>query len=276
MTDSALKIFEAGRLSDAIAAGNEEVKAAPQDIQRRSLLAELLCVAGDLERAERQFDAIATQDPTTAVRVAALRQLVRADMARRQVWTEGRMPEFAGTPPEHVTLRLEALMHLREGRAEEAAACLARAEEARPVVAGTHNGVPFEDFRDLDDLTAGIFEVMTVTGKYFWIPLEQVDEAVFTVPSRPLDSAWRTVQMTVRGGPEGEVVVPATYPVLSGELREALRLGRATDWIEDRAGFVTGQGLRCFLVGEESVSILDLRALAFTSAVSAQQDAPAA
>ncbi|MFG1462657.1 type VI secretion system accessory protein TagJ [Xanthobacter sp. DSM 24535] len=276
MTLSALKIFEAGRLADAIAAANEEVKAAPQDIQRRSQLAEFLCISGDLERAERQFDAIATQDPTTAVRVAALRQLVRADMARRQVWTEGRMPEFAGTPPEHVTLRLEALMHLRAGRAAEAGACLARAEEARPVVSGTHNGVAFEDFRDLDDLTAGIFEVLTVTGKYFWIPLEQVEEAVFTVPARPLDSAWRTVQMSVRGGPEGEVVVPATYPHLSGTLREALRLGRETDWVEDAGGFVSGQGLRCFLVGEDSVSVLDMRDLQFTQAVSAQREAPAA
>ena len=269
MSLSALKMFEAGRLREAIAASNEEVKAAPLDIQRRSQLAEFLCVAGDLERAERQFDAIATQDPTTAVRVAGLRQLIRADMARQQVWTEGRSPEFAAPPPEHVALRLEALMHLREGRSEEGWAALARAEAVRPPVSGTHDGVPFEDFRDLDDLTAGIFEVMTVTGKYFWIPLEQVDEAVFTAPTRPLDSAWCTVRMSVRGGPEGEVMVPATYPVRSGEVSEALKLGRETDWVDAGADCVFGQGQRCFLVGEESMPILNLRTLTFTAPATA-------
>src|ERR1700754_4210079 len=109
MTLSALQIFEAGHLHEAIAAMGEEVKATPMDIKRRSQLAEFLCVAGELERAEKQFDTISTQDPSTAIRVASLRQLVRADMARRQVWVEGRSPEFAAAPPEHVVLRLEAL-----------------------------------------------------------------------------------------------------------------------------------------------------------------------
>lgn len=270
--DPALALFEAGRLSEAVAAASERVKANPADIRLRSQLAELLCVAGELERAERQFDAIASQDPTTAIRATELRQFVRADLARREVWMQGRMPEFLLPPPPHVELRLQALMHLRAGRMDEAADHIARAETERPEVAGAMNDVPFDDFRDLDDLTGGILEVMTTMGKYFWVPLEHVVDAVVTPPSRPLDAAWCTMELTVRDGTTGQVVVPAIYADLpagagvaaASEAQAALyRTGRETEWVEEAPNYVRGQGLRCFLVGEDAVSIRDLGALVF-------------
>lgn len=263
MSATAFQLFDEGRLREAVAAMSEAVKAAPADTARRSQLAEFLCVAGELERAERQFEAIAEQDPNTAVQVSALRQLVRADMARRQVWTEGRPPEFVTEPSEHVALRLEALMHLREGRIGEAGQCLLRAEAARPEIAGHHNDTPFSDFRDLDDLTGGILEVMTTTGKYFWVPLEQVEEIEFTRPARVLDGAWSTVQISVRGGPQGEVVIPSIYPLIETPARDAVLLGRETNWIELSPECIRGEGLRCFLVGEESLSIRQLGRIVF-------------
>ena len=263
MSATAFKLFEEGRLRDAVAAMSEAVKAAPADTQVRSQLAEFLCVAGELERAERQFAAIAEQDPDAAIQAMALRQLVRSDMMRRQVWTEGRPPEFVTDPPEHAVLRLEGLMHLREGRIAEAGSCIARAEAARPALAGAHDDVPFSDFRDLDDLIGGILEVMTTTGKYFWVPLEQVDEMEFSQRARVLDGAWRTVKISVRGGPDGEVVVPAIYPLIETPPRDAILLGRETNWIEVSPECVRGEGLRCFLVGEESLSIRQLGRLTF-------------
>ncbi|TCT02460.1 type VI secretion system accessory protein TagJ [Aquabacter spiritensis] len=263
MSAAALHLFEEGRLRDAIAAMSEAVKAMPTDTQRRSQLAEFLCVAGELERAERQFEAIAEQDPTTALQVASLRQLVRADMARRQVWTEGRAPELLAPPPEHVALRLEALMHLREGRPQEAGGCLAKAEIARPALSGKSDDVPFTDFRDLDDLMGGILEVMTTTGKYYWVPMEQVDEIEFSTRARALDGAWRTAQISVRGGPDGEVVIPAIYPPIEVPAPDPILLGRETNWVEVAPDCIRGEGLRCFLVGEESVSIRQLHKIEF-------------
>ncbi|MBB3808168.1 type VI secretion system accessory protein TagJ [Pseudochelatococcus contaminans] len=267
MTAIAYELFEAGKLNAAIEAAGIAVKAAPGDIQPRSLLAEFLCVAGDFERAERQFEAIVTQDATTAVQVTRLRQILRAAGIRRQVWAEGRAPEFVTEPPSHATFRLEALMHLREGRIEAATAAVAQAEEQRPPVRGiSGDGVSFDDFRDLDDLLGGILEVLTTTGKYFWVPIEQIEEVVFSPPSRPLDTAWRTVQISVRGGPEGEVVIPGIYPGIGGDTTEALQLGRETGWVEVAPGFVRGQGLRSFLLGDNDASIFDLGQLTFTAA----------
>lgn len=266
MTKSAVDLFSEGHLADAIAAMGAEVRAHPADIERRSLLVELLCVAGDLQRADAQLAAMADQDPAAAVRIATLRQFVRADMARAQVWGEGRAPELLDAPPPHLALRLEALMHLRAGRVSDAVQALAAAEEARPALAGHHDGVAFDDFRDLDDLSAGVLEVLSSTGKYFWVPMERVELIAFHAPSRIIDGAWRAAEISVRGGPEGEVILPAIYPFAPAHEREAAALGRETEWHEIGPDCMRGEGLRCFLAGEESLTILELGRLEFEPA----------
>jgi len=265
MSASPLHLFQEGNLTGAIAAMNLQVKEKPADIAIRSQLAELLCVAGDLERAERQFEAIAQQDPKTALQVSSLRQLLRGSQARNQVFRDGRAPELLAAPPEHLTLRLEALVQLRAGDTDAAAASLVRAEEARPVVAGRHEDTAFDDFRDLDDLFGGILEVITTTGKYYWVPLEQVDQLAFESPKRMLDAAWRMAQISVRGGPQGEVAIPAIYPQRGDVGPDAVLLGRETFWTPLVGDCMLGTGLRSFLVGEESLTLQQLRTLEFAA-----------
>src|SRR5690348_15435348 len=86
--------FDAGHLNDAVTAALEEVKKAPADTGKRGFLAELLCFTGDLERADKQLDALGHQDPKVMVGVALFRQLIRAEQARQQFYSEGRLPEF--------------------------------------------------------------------------------------------------------------------------------------------------------------------------------------
>lgn len=263
MSQSAVDLFNEGRLADAITAMGAEVRSHPADIAARSLLVELLCVAGDLQRADAQLAALADQDPATAVQIATLRQFIRADMARAQVWGEGRTPELLDAPPPHLALRLEGLMHLRAGRVSEAIQALADAEEARPALSGHHDGVAFDDFRDLDDLTAGVLEVLASTGKYFWVPMERVELIAFRAPARIIDGTWRAAEISVRGGPEGEVIIPAIYPFAPARERQAAALGRETEWHEIGPDCMRGEGLRCFLAGEESLTVLELGRLEF-------------
>ena len=91
---TARELFDAAKLNDAIAAALEDVKKAPTDTGKRGFLAELLCFAGDLERADKQLDALGHQDPQVMVGVSLFRQLIRAEQARQQFYTEGRLPEF--------------------------------------------------------------------------------------------------------------------------------------------------------------------------------------
>ena len=138
-----------------------------------------------------------------------------------------------------------------------------RAEDQRPKVSGVCNGQPFQDFRDLDDLTSCILEVLTVKGDYYWIPIAQVESIEFHEPVRPRDLLWRRAHLIVRSGPDGEVFLPALYPGAAGEEDEQIRLGRSTDWRGGDAVPVRGVGQRTFLVGEDARPILELQTVTF-------------
>jgi type VI secretion system protein ImpE len=251
-------LFRAGRLADAVAAANEAVRRKPADLAARVLLAEMLLFAGNLERADVILDAAAEADPGAGVAVAEFRQLLRAEMARRQLYRDGRVPEFLGGPGAAERARLAALVAMRAGDDASAARHAEEAEQARGVLAGEANGRAFDDFRDADDLLGGTLEVLTTTGKYFWIPAAAVAQMSFHPPRRARDLAWRRLSLAVEDGPEGEVYMPAIYWSDAPDLADELRLGRATDWRET-AGLVRGLGQRTFLAGEDAVGVMELR-----------------
>jgi type VI secretion system protein ImpE len=158
---------------------------------------------------------------------------------------------------------LEASIHLRENRAAEAMALLSQAEEQRPAVSGTADGEPFDELRDLDDLTASFFEVLTSTGKYYWIAVEQVEQIEFHPPEQPRDLLWRRAHMVVDDGPDGEVFLPVLYAGSHQEEDVRFRLGRQTDWRGGDGAPVRGIGQRMFLIGEKDRSILELSEITF-------------
>lgn len=259
------ELFREGELQGAIEAANAAVKAAPADTGARVLLAELLLFAGNHERADSLLDATSTIDPSAALVVSEFRQLLRAETARRQVLTEGRPPEFLGQPTPTQAHLLQALVALRAGDEAAAAESARAAEQSRPTVAGRRDGVEFSDFRDADDLSIGNFEVLTATAKYFWIPTERVESIEFHPAKRPRDLFWRRCTMVVRDGPDGDVYLPALYPLAllpsDAAAGDPLRLGRATEWTG--AEPVRGIGQRVYMVGEEAVPALQLASLDF-------------
>jgi type VI secretion system protein ImpE len=264
--ETAGNLFRVGKLAEAVDAAGAAVRKTPTDLGARVLLAELLLAAGNLERADVILDAASEADPGAAVVIAEFRQLLRAETARRQLYRDGRVPEFLGEPGEPERAALAALVALRGGDVAEAARLAATAEEARPRAAGTIAGKPIEDFRDADDLATGFFEVLTSTGKYFWIPTERVESLQFHAPKRPRDLIWRRASMSVQDGPDGEIYLPATYASDEPDLSAALRLGRETEWRELAPGLVRGVGQRVFLAGDDAVGIMDLTELSFAGA----------
>lgn len=258
---NASECFQAGDLQAAITAMNAEVKQNPADINRRGFLCELLCFAGNFERADQQLDLMGTQDPQAMVGVALFRHLIRAEQARQQLHTDGRVPEFLTQPSPRIQLHLQASICLRENKPAEALQLLNQAEEQRPHLTGTCNGQPFEDLRDLDDLTASIFEVLTSNGKYYWIPMEDVELIELRPPARPRDLLWTRAHMVVHGGPDGEVYLPTLYAGSQKENDDRIRLGRLTDWKGGNGAPMQGVGQRTFLVGNEGHPILQLQAL---------------
>jgi type VI secretion system protein ImpE len=263
MSQSAGALFHAGQLAEAVAAAGAAVRKNPADLGARVLLAELLAFSGNAERADVILDAASDVDPTAAVAVAEFRQLLRAEVARRQLFRDGRVPEFLGEPSAHQRHALAALVALRAGDATEAARLATEAEAARVHVHGRRDGHGFEDFRDADDLLAGTIEVLTTTGKYYWIQVERLASVTFHPPKRPRDLLWRRASMSVNDGPDGDVYVPCTYAPPEGMEDASLLLGRSTDWTGPESGPVRGLGLRTFLVGEEAATVMELKQLEF-------------
>jgi type VI secretion system protein ImpE len=259
---TAATLFRAGKLDDAVAAAQAALRKAPTDLNARVLLGELLAFSGNLERADVVLDAASAIDPSTALVVAEFRQLIRADMARRQLFRDGRVPEFLSDPTETQRLQLAALVALRAGDLAEATKQASAAEAMRPRAAGQHGDAAFDDLRDADDLLAGSFEVLTTTGKYFWIPTERVLTLEFHAPKRPRDLLWRRASMSVDQGPDGDVYLPVVYAT-DETMTDPQRLGRETDWREAPDTPVRGIGQRLFMVGEEALGIMDLGNIRF-------------
>lgn len=262
--------FEAGDLQGAVAAANAAVKSAPRDFGARWVLAEMLLFAGELERADRILDAVIAEEPSPAV--LEFRRLLRAAEHRRRVFgKEGAAPKLQGEEATAAqTACLRALVELRAGNPEAAAAAAAEAEERRPRVPGTHRPagpgaapVAFDDLRDADDLFSPFLEALTMAGDYMWIPLERVRALEFEAPKRPRDLCWRRASIEMKDGQEGVIYVPAIYPWGDGGMPDGLRLGRTTDWLDAGGGPVRGLGQRVLLAGEEALALNEAGALHF-------------
>lgn len=266
--NNAGEAFKAGDLAAAIAAAQAAVKAAPRDSDARWILAELMIFTGDAERADRMLDAVVLEEPSPAV--MEFRKLLRAEVIRQQVWGEGRAPKFSGddaTPAQSAAIRAAVLV--RAGAAEEAEVEAKAAEEARPIRSGQAelaNGttIDFDDFRDADDLMAPMIEVLTTNGDHILVPVERIVALDFDAPRRPRDLAWRRTNIELTDGTEGVVYIPTIYPGAATQ-PDPIRLGRATEWLEE-AGPVRGQGQRLYLIGDEAVALCDLAAIRFTTA----------
>ena len=261
---TAAELFESGKLTDAIAAALEEVRAKPMDPSPRWRLVEFLSFAGDLERADKHLDTLLTQFPKLGMNVVFLRQLLRAEKSRREVVAEGRLPEFLSKPTEAVQESLKALVSLRAGEVAEAAQHAAQAEALRTKTAGTCDGVPFEDLRDVDDVFAPVLEVVTADGRCAWMPLEQVAALKFKPPEKARDLLWRHAELVARDQQKTEVLIPALYPKTHLEGDDSLRLGRQTQWKELAPGLVQGVGQRLWLVGDDVRPILEIQEVKFT------------
>lgn len=261
MTSTPMELYEAGQLDEAVEASLAAVKASPADVALRFQLAELSCIAGNLERADKQLDTVTNQDAQAAVGAALLRQLVRAELARRECFFEGRVPEFLGDPSETLKAHLKALTLARTGDLAGAAEAIAPHVESKNLNQPIQiNGEEVDDVRDLDDILSPVLEVHTTTGKYFWVDWNQILNLEIHPPKRPFDLLWRQASLSIESGPDGEVYIPAIYlePDPEKETDANLQLGRGTDWADSGVGLVRGRGQKMLLVGEQDMPIMEL------------------
>ena len=230
---SADALFRAGKLEEAIALLGGELRSNPADAQRRTFLFELLCFAGDHDRAEKQLDVLAGASRQAEMGALLYRAAVHAERIRQQMFLTGSYPRGGIAPPP----------------------------------AGTVNGRAFHELADADPRIGARLEVFAA-GQYMWIPFAHLASVRIAPPKRLRDLLW--IPATVRVGPEfrgmelGEVLVPTLAPLSWQHPDEGVRLGRVTEWtaVDDATQVPLGQKL--LLVDGEELPILELRELDIT------------
>jgi type VI secretion system protein ImpE len=258
----AKELLDQHHLSAAITELTNDIKRHPTDARLRTFLFELLSFAGDYERAERQLDVLGHQDDKVGIGTEVYRNILRGEAARRRFFTEGLKPSFLSDVPAHVALYLDGHNQLREGHAGEARSLYERAQQIRPEIRGRLNGQPFTSFRDSDDRTSGILEVI-VGESYMWIPFDRIRKLVIPRPKHLRDLLWAPAAIEISDGPNGDVFLPVLYVGSELEADDKVRLGRMTEWRDLGEGLAGGVGQKTFVVDDRDVSILELGELEF-------------
>lgn len=256
-------LLDAGDLKGAIQSTLNFVKANPTNHQGRTFLFELSLFSGDWERAERQLDALGYQDANAMIGSLIYRQCIEAEKKRAKYFSDGLKPEFLSDPPDYVYGLLTANNRLREGNIEEARQVLDQTEEDRPAFPCTVNGEKAEDFRDYNDLTAGVMEVI-IKDSYVWAPFEQIEKITIKEPQSLRDLFWLQGTMETTNGTNGEVFFPLLYVNSYKHDKDQVRLGRMTDWKDLGNDLYNGAGTKLFFVNGQDRPILELKEINFT------------
>ena len=254
--------LDTGDLKGAVEAALNAVKKSPTDIKARTFLFELACFAGDWERAEKQLDVIGHQDDNAMIGSLIFRQNLKAERDRLKLFSDSQKPEFIMTPPDYVIGLLMANNRLREGNAAEARKLLDEVEEQRPAFSCVINGETAEDFRDYNDLTSCVFEVI-VKDTYIWLPIEHVEKIEFTAPKSLRDLFWIQGKVETVNGTNGEMFFPALYANSFKSDDDQVRLGRMTDWTDAGEEIFIGEGMRMFWSDGNDKPILELNEIEF-------------
>ncbi|MEJ7848686.1 MAG: type VI secretion system accessory protein TagJ [Pyrinomonadaceae bacterium] len=254
--------LDAGRLNEAVQSAVNTVKSKPSDGAARTFLFELSCFSGDWERAEKQLDVIGHQDVNSMIGAKIYQQNFSAERDRIKFFTEGLRPETAMAPPPYVAGLYKANDLIREGKTAEARQMLDDIEETRPAFSVTVNGEKFTDFRDFNDPTMCIFEVI-IKDAYVWVPFEQVEKIKFLERKSLRDVFWPQAEVEMTNGTNGEMFFPSLYLNSWKHGDDEVRLGRSVDWRDAGDDIFIGEGSRLYSMDGQNKSILDIETIEF-------------
>ncbi len=235
---NARELLKAGRLNDAIQALASEVRDNPADVQRRTFLFELLCFAGEYDRASKHLQILADSGPQSQMGALLYTGALHADRTRQEMFEKREFPNSTG------------------------------AASSVPLT-GTLNGKPFESITDGDPRIGARLEVI-VAGSYMWLPYEHIVSVEIPAPKRLRDLLWSPAVVhtgrAFQGREMGEVLLPVLTPLAWKHPEDNVRLGRTTVW-EEAEGIdePVPVGQKMFLVDGEEVPLLELRKLEFAA-----------
>ena len=247
-----------GRLDEALAQLQEQVRKDPANAKYRTFLFQLLSVMGQWERAMTQLKVVGELDAGTLAMVQAYREAVQCEALRAEVFSGERSPLVFGEPAPWVALLLEAQRHTAKDRHSQAAELRAKAFEDAPATPGTIDGQRIEWIADADTRLGPMLEAV-VNGRYYWVPFDRIRRVHIEEPSDLRDVVWTPVQFTWANGGEVVGMIPTRYPGSETHEDDAIRLGRKTEWVEAAEGVYLGQGQRMIATDTGEYPLMDVR-----------------
>lgn len=230
---TAREFFQAGKLDEAIQALGAELRDNPMDAKRRTFLFELLCFAGDYDRARKHLEVLAKENQQAGMGALLYEACMHAERTRQEMFEKKDFPA---------------------------------AHESAWKPAGSLNGQPFEEIEDADPRIGRRLEVYSA-GAYVWIPYEHIISIETQPPKRLRDLLWQPVIIKTGSGFKqrelGECLLPALCPGSARHADGNVRLGRSTVWEEDASGVSIPFGQKMLVVDGEDVPLLDVRSLTF-------------
>lgn len=241
-------------VSDIISDYIQQLKVTPTNSDIRSDFIELLCIDGQLERADQQLSLLIKQCPEYLVGGNNLRQLIHAAQARVDFFNGNATAKLLVGDPDSFQHFVELIFARNQGLIDQITHHAEQLNAKRKPAPLTVNGVVYDDCRDLDDLLAGYIEVFGTDGQYYLLPFSSIHRLQFMPISSLVEMIWRKVDIDVIDGPSGDAFIPMTYLT---SLTDAEKLGKETDWREiSSTPVVIGQGQKMWLVGEEAMAVM--------------------
>jgi type VI secretion system protein ImpE len=252
------ELLETGQLSAAIERVAGEVKFKPTDLAARTFYFELLCLNGDLDRAAKQLEVLATAKGELFGGIGIYLGAIQAEKERRRFFHGGPRPRTLDETA-YTNAQLNAVEHYAAGDFPAAASLLEAAIEKREPLRGTLNGTRIDELSDTCDLLGPFLEIV-MDGHYAWIPWEAIQSLTIPEPHYLRDTVWCPASLALHSGAQGEVLVFSLY--VDSHLQENdLRLGRRTIWSADQSEFTVAYGQKVITTGETDCAISEVHTL---------------
>jgi len=252
------QLVETGKLQEAIGYCQATLKKQPLDTDIRSAYIELLCINGELDKADKQITVLLGQAPDTAVGGKNVQQLIRAQQSRVDFSQGGATADVFSDLDAELKAIVALQLAIKDHNNADIVSQCAALESAR------YQSSPTQP-RDLDDSLAGYLEVLGTNGKFYLVKFylvkfSQISVLEWQAPTSILEQVWRRVHIDIVNGPSGDAFIPLTY--LNSQ-SDAEKLGRETDWqainraADEDPLMYRGVGHKMLLIGESARPLTD-------------------
>lgn len=228
--EKAYSFYVQGQLRAAIAELGEQLRREPGSSQKRTFLFELLCFAGEFDRAAKQLDVLAAGNENASTGATLLRDLLAMHRERERLLEDS-------ADNNKTELRAFAMKI---------------------------NGVSYSSCADAEQQVEGGLEIFGTSG-YELIWWGSISRLETSPPKRLRDLLWLPASLFLKGAEEKEspyqVYLPMLAPSSWKHPNEEIQLGRTSAVEEDANGKARIYGTKLLLCDEKVIPFVDVRTL---------------